>query len=66
MSMMHEGVEVAETHRNCRADHELKLGMSPVKLLVERSRLVNIDSDEILKMDKSTTPLNWFSLTFLE
>ena len=66
MSMMHEGLEVAETHRTCRADHELKSGMSPVKLLVERSRLVNIDSDEILKMDKSTTPLNWFSLTFLE
>jgi hypothetical protein len=63
MSMMHEGVEVAETHRTCRADHELKSGRSPVKLLFERSRVVNFDA---LKMDKSTTPLNWFPLTFLE
>jgi predicted nuclease with RNAse H fold len=65
MSMMHEGVEVVETHRTCRAGHELKSGRSSVKLLVERSRLINIDFDA-LKMDKSTTPLNWFPLTFLE
>lgn len=63
---MHEGLEVVDTHRTCRADHELKSGRSPEKLFVERSSLVNIDSDEILKMDKSTTPLNWFPLTFLE
>lgn len=62
---MHEGIEVG-THRTCRADHELKLGRGPMKLFPERSSSVNLSLDEILKMDRSTAPLNWFLLTFLE
>ena len=62
---MHEGIRVG-THRTCRADHDLKLGRGPLKLFLERSSLVNISPDKLPEMDRSTTPLNWFPLTFLE